>query len=136
MTPEWKECYAEGIWTEFMEQRGPGHTCGGKNVFIKGFDDYKQEIQEALDSLDYLNDPEASDKAEELKAMLIDCDAICILGRDTESWLLKRQHRGGSSEKEGTGADRRELQRCSCSQASDILAGSPALLVRSPGRNN
>lgn len=90
MTPEWKECYAEGIWTEFMEQRGPGHTCGGKNVFIKGFDDYKQEIQEALDSLDYLNDPEASDKAEELKAMLIDCDAICILGERYRKLALEK----------------------------------------------
>lgn len=90
MTPEWKECYAEGIWTEFMEQRGPGHTCGGKNVFIKGFEDYKKEIQSALDALDFLNDPEAYDKAEELKAMAIDCDAICILGERYRKLALKK----------------------------------------------
>ncbi|WP_077390400.1 trans-4-hydroxy-L-proline dehydratase [Mobilibacterium timonense] len=90
MTPEWKECYAEGIWTEFMEQRGPGHTCGGKNVFIKGFEDYKKEIQEALDALDFLNDPEAYEKAEELKAMAIDCDAICILGERYRKLALEK----------------------------------------------
>ena len=29
MTPEWRECYENGIFTEFMEQRAPGHTVGG-----------------------------------------------------------------------------------------------------------
>ena len=31
MTEAWKECYEAGMFTEFMEQRGPGHTAGGKN---------------------------------------------------------------------------------------------------------
>ena len=26
MTPEWNDCYSAGMFTEFMEQRGPGHT--------------------------------------------------------------------------------------------------------------
>lgn len=33
-----------------------------------------------MDALDYINDPEALDKAEELKAMDIACDAVIILG--------------------------------------------------------
>ncbi|MCL2812764.1 MAG: pyruvate formate lyase family protein, partial [Clostridia bacterium] len=28
MTDEWKACYEAGMFTEFMEQRGPGHTVG------------------------------------------------------------------------------------------------------------
>ncbi|MBR0373274.1 MAG: glycyl radical protein [Mogibacterium sp.] len=80
MTDEWKDAYAAGMFTEFMEQRGPGHTCGGKNVFIKGYAEYKEEIQAAIDALDFMTDPEAFDKQEELKAMLIDCDAVMILG--------------------------------------------------------
>ncbi len=80
MTEEWKEAYAAGMFTEFMEQRGPGHTCGGKNVFIKGYADYKVEIQEAIDALDFMNDPEALQKKDELEAMMIDCDAVMILG--------------------------------------------------------
>ncbi len=81
MTPEWKEAYAAGMFTEFMEQRGPGHTCGGDRIWTHGYAEYKQEIQEALDHLDYLNDMDAVSKAEELKAMMIDCDAVMILGQ-------------------------------------------------------
>ena len=80
MTPEWKKAYAAGMFTEFMEQRGPGHTAGSKNIFIKGYQDYKAEIEETISKLDYFNDPLAYDKLEELKAMAIDCDAVCILG--------------------------------------------------------
>lgn len=80
MTPEWHECYEAGIFTEFMEQRGPGHTCGGEQVFTTGYLDYKEKIKKTMDALDWMNDPEASDKMEELKAMDICCDAVIILG--------------------------------------------------------
>ena len=80
MTPEWHDCYEAGIFTEFMEQRGPGHTCGGEQVFTTGYLDYKEKIKKTMDALDWMNDPEASDKMEELKAMDICCDAVVILG--------------------------------------------------------
>lgn len=80
MTPEWHDCYEAGIFTEFMEQRGPGHTCGGEQVFATGYLDYKEKIKKTMDALDWMNDPEASDKMEELKAMDICCDAVIILG--------------------------------------------------------
>ena len=87
MTDEWKECYAAGMFTEFMEQRGPGHTCGGKNVFIKGYADYKEEIQAAIDNLDFMNDIDAVEKKDELEAMMIDCDAVMILGERYQKLL-------------------------------------------------
>ncbi|MCI9074497.1 MAG: glycyl radical protein [Dorea sp.] len=80
MTPEWKECYSAGMFTEFMEQRGPGHTCGGGQVFTTGYLDYKEKIKRTMDALDYMNDPDAVNKCEELKAMDISCDAVIILG--------------------------------------------------------
>ena len=73
MTPEWHECYAAGMFTEFMEQRGPGHTCGGEQIFTTGYMDYKEEIKKALDAIDYMNDPDAIAKQEELKGMDIAC---------------------------------------------------------------
>lgn len=79
MTPEWKAAYGAGIFTEFMEQRGPGHTVGSENIYLKGFREHKQDIKEALDKLDYMNDPEAVDKEAELKGMDIACDAIMLL---------------------------------------------------------
>lgn len=81
MTEEWKEAYAAGIFTEFMEQRGPGHTVGSENIFIKGYLDYQNEIKEAIANLDYMNDPEANQKKEQLNAMSICCEAIMILGK-------------------------------------------------------
>ncbi len=81
MSPEWKDSYASGIFTEFMEQRGPGHTVGSYKIYQKGFETYKQDIKEAIANLDFFNDPEAASKYEQLKAMSICCDAIMILGR-------------------------------------------------------
>ena len=81
MTPEWKECYAAGIFTEFMEQRGPGHTVGSRNIYHKGFLEYKLEIEEAIANLDYECDPDSVSKREQLMAMSICCDAIMILGQ-------------------------------------------------------
>lgn len=81
MTPEWKSAYESGVFTEFMEQRGPGHTVGSFKIYEKGFVDYKAEIQEALDSLDFMNDDQALNKKEQLEAMAVACDAIMILGK-------------------------------------------------------
>lgn len=78
---KWRECYENGIFTEFMEQRGPGHTVGSSKIYEKGFLDYKTDIQNAISNLDFLNDPDALDKKEQLTAMSISCDAIIILGR-------------------------------------------------------
>lgn len=80
MGDKWKECYESGIFTEFMEQRGPGHTVGSENIYKNGFLDYKNEIKEAINKLDFLNDKEAFSKREQLNAMSISCDAIMILG--------------------------------------------------------
>lgn len=79
MTPEWKAAYECGIFTEFMEQRGPGHTVGSENIYNKGFLEHKEDIRRSLEKLDYLHDPEALSKENELKAMDIACDAILIL---------------------------------------------------------
>jgi pyruvate formate-lyase/glycerol dehydratase family glycyl radical enzyme len=78
---EWSTAYKAGLFTEFMEQRAPGHTTLDDIIYKKGMLDFKQEIVQALSSLDYLNDPQASDKAEQLKAMDIACDAAVIFAQ-------------------------------------------------------
>ncbi|MEM2058402.1 MAG: glycyl radical protein [Thermoproteota archaeon] len=72
---EWKDAYESGIWTEFMEQRAPGHTAGGDRIFKMGILDIKKEIGNKIEELS-VNDPEYFDKLEELKAMEIVADAI------------------------------------------------------------
>lgn len=81
MSEEWKDCYYAGIFTEFMEQRAPGHTVGDNKIFNKGFLEFKSEIQEEIEKLDFINDLEAYDKHEQLKAMSICCDAIITFGK-------------------------------------------------------
>ncbi|WP_262324851.1 trans-4-hydroxy-L-proline dehydratase [Carboxylicivirga litoralis] len=75
---EWKRAYEAGLFTEFMEQRAPGHTCLDGKIYKKGMLDFKKDIKAHLDALDYLHDPEANNKAEELKAMAISCDAVIV----------------------------------------------------------
>ncbi|WP_077368537.1 trans-4-hydroxy-L-proline dehydratase [Anaerosalibacter sp. Marseille-P3206] len=81
MTDEWKDCYFAGVFTEFMEQRAPGHTAGDGKIYEKGFLDFKEEIKESLSKIDYFNDDSSYEKQEQLKAMLICCDAIIEYGK-------------------------------------------------------
>lgn len=78
MTPEWLNAYNAGVFTEFQEQRAPGHTVLGYKMFRTGFLQLKEEIKESLSKLDYYNDKEAFEKAEELKAMDLACDAVIM----------------------------------------------------------
>jgi len=73
---EWIDAYEAGIFTEFMEQRAPGHTVAGSNIWKMGFLDFKELINKSIEDLDFYNDPKAFDKREELKAMSIAADAI------------------------------------------------------------
>ena len=75
---EWRAAYEAGLFTEFMEQRAPGHTALDGKIYHKGMLDFKKEIAANLAALDYLNDPEATDKAEQWKAMDISCDAVIV----------------------------------------------------------
>ncbi len=76
MTPAWIDSYEAGIFTEFMEQRAPGHTVLDDKIYRKGMLDFKAEIEQALARLDYLGDPQAYARQEELKAMAICADAL------------------------------------------------------------
>jgi len=76
MSPEWIAAYEAGIFTEFQEQRAPGHTVIGSKIFRVGFLDLKEEIRRGLEQLDFYKDPQAQDKREELQAMEIAADAL------------------------------------------------------------
>jgi formate C-acetyltransferase len=86
---KWIDSYEAGIFTEFMEQRAPGHTAGGKNIWSKGFLDFKKEIKDHIESLDFYNDPDAFDKREQLKGMDIAADAIINFARRYTQEILQ-----------------------------------------------
>lgn len=72
----WIDAYEAGVFTEFQEQRAPGHTVLGKKMFNKGFLDLKVEIQNSMANLDFIVDKYAYSKQEELRAMDISASAI------------------------------------------------------------
>lgn len=73
---EWKDAYDAGLFTEFQEQRAPGHTALGIKMFHTGLLELKQHIAESMAAVDLVNDPEGVDKRDELRAMDIVCDAM------------------------------------------------------------
>ncbi len=102
---EWKETYAAGYFTEFMEQRAPGHTTLDGKFYSKGMEDFKKEIAEAIACLDFKIDPEATKKREQLKAMDITCDAVIIFA-ERHAELAKKMAAG-----EGDPERRKELEK-------------------------
>jgi len=76
MTDEWLAAYEAGIFTEFMEQRAPGHTVLDDKIYRRGLRDFQADIDASLAKLDYAGDRDAYAKGEELKAMRIAADAV------------------------------------------------------------
>jgi formate C-acetyltransferase len=75
---EWIDSYNAGVFTEFMEQRAPGHTVGGAHLWTNGMRDFQQEIDNSIENLDFFNDSDAFNKKEELRAMAIAAEALIL----------------------------------------------------------
>ena len=78
VSKEWEEAYHAGVFTEFMEQRAAGHTAMDGKMYTMGLLDLKEKIARRLEKLDYINDPKATNRQEELDAMAISCDAAIL----------------------------------------------------------
>lgn len=114
---EWKRCYEAGIFTEFMEQRGPGHTVGGDLFYKKGFLQLKQEAQNSIDRLDFMNDREALSKKHQLEAMKMACDAIIIYAKRYSEYAREM------AEKEENPARKQEL--LTIAHNCDVVPANP-----------
>lgn len=75
---EWHDAYAAGLFTEFMEQRAPGHTVLDDKIYRRGLLDRKSDIAAAIAGLDWLQDPAAYDQREALRSFDIACDAVLV----------------------------------------------------------
>jgi pyruvate formate-lyase/glycerol dehydratase family glycyl radical enzyme len=78
LAPEWKDAYAAGMFTEFQEQRAPGHTTLGDKMFRTGMLDLQVEIRTTIAELDFSKDPKAYERRAELQAMQIASEAIIL----------------------------------------------------------
>ncbi len=73
---KWVNAFQAGVFTEFMEQRAPGHTVLDGKIYKKGMLDFIKDIDKAINGLDEENDRDFMDKKEELEAMKIAAKAI------------------------------------------------------------
>lgn len=78
MTPDWQALYAAGVFTEFMEQRAPGHTTLDGKFYRQGLVDFQADIDQALAALDAA-DADYVARQDQLQAMRLSCDAIMLL---------------------------------------------------------
>ncbi len=78
MSEEWRSAFDAGVFTEFMEQRAPGHAILDDKIYRQGFLDFKGQIRARRERLHPLTEPEYFDKNEELKAMEICVEALIL----------------------------------------------------------
>jgi formate C-acetyltransferase len=76
MDEPWHLAYGAGMFTEFMEQRSPGHTVLDNKIYRRGMLQFMEDIQRSLQALDFFNDSQAYGKQQQLQAMLICVKAI------------------------------------------------------------
>ncbi len=93
MDKQWLESFKAGMFTEFQEQRSPGHTACGDMIYSKGFLDLKKDIQTSRKELDFYEDPLAYNKLEELKALDIAADALILFANRHADELLSQSRK-------------------------------------------
>jgi trans-4-hydroxy-L-proline dehydratase len=77
METAWLDAYQAGVFTEFQEQRAPGHTVLGKKIYTTGLLDFISQIDMRLEEPGMKHGSKNSEK-EQLKAMKIAADAIIM----------------------------------------------------------
>lgn len=83
---KWLDAYDAGVFTEFLEQRAPGHTVLGDVIYQTGFKDFREKISIRLVALENseekkTNPMEYQAKKDELEAMLISLEAVSIFAQ-------------------------------------------------------
>jgi formate C-acetyltransferase len=81
MSDAWMQAFEAGVFTEFMEQRAPGHAILDGKIYSRGLLDFQDDIRSSLRNLDHDNDPEAEAKEQQLTGMNLAIDAVLTLAQ-------------------------------------------------------
>ncbi len=121
MDSKWHEAYEAGIFTEFQEQRSPGHTVLGNKIYSKGFLDFIEEIDSQLENMakgeghraksveHRAKSEEHRAKSEELRAMKITLEAMIRFAERHSEELVQRAKGKGQSGRPGGNTRSEEL---------------------------
>ncbi len=111
---EWRQAYEAGIFTEFMEQRAPGHTVADGKLYRRGLRDLQGDIAASLAALDP-RDPLAAPKAEQLRAMGVAAEAAILFA-----------HRHAALARRRAAAERRPERRRELERIAEVCECVPA----------
>ncbi|MBN2131977.1 MAG: glycyl radical protein [Sedimentisphaerales bacterium] len=81
MTAQWHEAFDAGVFTEFMEQRAPGHAILDDKIYRAGMEDFIEKIETRRQRLDWHGDPQAWRQDQQLQAMRVCAEAIVTFAR-------------------------------------------------------
>ena len=115
MSQQWHKAFRAGVFTEFMEQRSPGHAVLDDKIYHRGMLDFKKDILKSIEKLDFNNDPNANKKKQELEAMAICADAI-----------ISFAHRYAQKAKELAGMETNPARRAELERIAEICMHVPA----------
>lgn len=76
MSGDWRKAFDTGVFTEFMEQRAPGHAILDDKIYHRGLSDFVKDIEKSQSALDRDRDLDAVNKDSELEAMKICAQAL------------------------------------------------------------
>jgi len=90
VSQEWRDCYTAGVFTEFMEQRSPGHTVLDNKIYEQGMEDLISRITTAREKFRKESGDHIQERLDQLEAMEIAAKALtAFAGRYAE--LAERQ---------------------------------------------
>jgi len=118
MDADWHRAFNAGVFTEFMEQRAPGHAILDDKIYRKGMLDFKRDIAENRKNLDYCNDPRAYEKDQQYQAMDICADAVITFAQRYAEKAAQMAH------EESDPVRREELERIA-EVCSHVPANAP-----------
>ncbi len=80
LSTQWKQAYESGVFTEFMEQRAPGHTVADGKIYKMGMRDFKEKITVSKQQL-RTSDKLYKHKINQLTAMEIAADSLIAFAK-------------------------------------------------------
>ncbi|MDD5264124.1 MAG: glycyl radical protein [Candidatus Bipolaricaulis sp.] len=119
MSADWHAAFDAGVFTEFMEQRAPGHAILDDKIYRHGFLDFKARIASARERFRTSDVPDRAARVDELDAMDIACDALIRLA---ERYAALARRMAGEAKTPGRRAELLEI--------ADICSWVPARAPR------
>jgi len=76
MDEAWIAAYESGVFTEFQEQRSPGHTVLGDRIYSAGLEDFIERIKVSMEKFEKEQTEDKRERLDELRGMEIAARAL------------------------------------------------------------